>query len=211
MCYSNQAVAEQVIKDARKFFDGKGLEHGALAAGDYFAVVAMDSGWCKCKACQAQIDQAGEKERREGGLFSIGTASDYWFTFVNKVAREVAKTHPDKYLATLAYADYAHYPKVKVEPNVSVGLCLHVRHQWSPGVTADDLHFYRDWVGNEKGRPLYLYLYYCFPELGCRDDSWHCFPGFSAHTLEWRDSRCTHATAGAGRFLTASASSSIIT
>ena len=30
---------------------------------------------------------------------------------------------------------------------------------------ANDLGFYRDWVDHEKGRRLYVWLYYCFPEL----------------------------------------------
>ena len=48
----------------------------------------------------------------------------------------------------------------------------------------NDLRFYNEWAANEKGRRLYLWNYYCFPDLLCRDGSWHCFPGFSAHTLD---------------------------
>ena len=41
----------------------------------------------------------------------------------------MAKTHPDKYLSTLAYSEYAYYPrKVHLEPNISVQMCLHARH-----------------------------------------------------------------------------------
>ena len=44
MCYSNQGLIDQVVADARKFFDGQGAEAGAEAAGKYFAMVPMDGG-----------------------------------------------------------------------------------------------------------------------------------------------------------------------
>lgn len=187
MCFSSQGLVDQVVADARKFFDGKGLQYGAQAAGNSFGIVPMDAGWCNCPTCKPQINQEQQRERWAGGLyFSIGCGSEYWYAFVNKVAREVAKTHPDKYIATLAYADYAYRPqKTQLEPNVSVQMCLHARHQWAPPAWGNDRRLYQDWVLHEKARPLYLWLYYCFPELMCGDgSSWHCFPGFSAHTID---------------------------
>ncbi|OHB81752.1 MAG: hypothetical protein A2V98_07440 [Planctomycetes bacterium RBG_16_64_12] len=184
LCYSSQGVADQVVADARKFFDGQGVEIGAEAAGNYFAVAPMDrggrGGWCKCPACQSQIDQ---KRQTENSFDSNGSASDYWFAFVNKVAREVAKTHPDKYISTLAYAGYSYYPrKVRLEPNVSLQMCLHARNWWVPGMQQDELRWYRGWVSHEKGRPLYLWLYYLTPEWS-PESKFNCFPGFYAHAL----------------------------
>jgi len=40
-------------------------------------------------------------------------------------------------------------------------------------------------VHHKKGRPLYLWLYYLFPEYSAAGGKFHCFPGFSAHTLGW--------------------------
>ena len=184
MCYSSQGFIDQVAADARKFFDGEAVQSGVQASnanqslGQFFGLVPMDStGWCKCPVCQAQLTR--QRNQQE---FSNGVASDYFFAFANKVAREVAKTHPGKTLATLAYSEYAYHPqKVRLEPNISVQLCLHARHQWVPGMKANDLNFYRNWVSNEQGRRLYVWLYYCFPEF-----TWpfHCFPGFSAHNLD---------------------------
>jgi len=40
-------------------------------------------------------------------------------------------------------------------------------------------------VSHEKGRPLYVRLYCCFPEVLCAwPQPWHCFHGFSAHNLD---------------------------
>ena len=35
----------------------------------------------------------------------------------------------------------------------------------------------------KKDRPIYLWNYYCFPMEPAVIKGWHCFPGFSAHTL----------------------------
>ena len=81
---------------------------------------------------------------------------DYWFSFVNAVAREVRQTHPDKYIATLAYWAYALPPTFPVEPNVSVAPCLHTcYYPVHPGMKENDLRFYRDWQGKTQA-PMFL-------------------------------------------------------
>jgi len=186
LCYSNQRLVDQVVTDARKYFDGEGAANGAEAAGKFFAMVPMDRGgrghWCKCPDCQSQLDQ---QRLAENSFDSNGSASDYWFAFVNKVARELAKSHPDKYISTLAYAGYSYYPRhAKLEPNVSVQMCLHTRNLWAPGMQQDELRWYQDWVSHEQGRPLYLWLYHCLPELHNVDGPlFRCFPGFHAHAV----------------------------
>lgn len=44
--------------------------------------------WCKCPRCQAELNKAEDTNRQ----FNNGKASDYVFNFVNKVAREIAKS-----------------------------------------------------------------------------------------------------------------------
>jgi len=187
LCYSNQGLVDQVVADARKYFDGGGTSVGTEAAGKFFAMVPMDRGgrghWCKCPTCQAQIDQQRLDENR---FDSNGSASDYWFGFVNKVAREVVKSHPDQMISTLAYAGYSYYPrKVKIEKNISIQMCLHTRNYWVPGMQQDEQSWYQEWVSKEKGRHLYLWLYHCLPELqNVVGPPFRSFPGFHAHTLE---------------------------
>ncbi len=180
MCYSNPGFISRIIQDARDYFDGKGLPPGAVAAGDYFALVPMDNNlWCRCEECQKQLDP-----KRRNDFFSNGYASDYFFNFVNKVAREIKKSHPDKFISTLAYWEYAYYPeKIKLLPNVSLQMCLHIRNWWAPAMRDNDLYFYKEWVTRDKGRRFYLWLYYCFPEEIAMNGGWHCFPGFFAHTI----------------------------
>ena len=120
MCYTDPGFVQQIIRDAQDYFDSKGAKPGATARGDVFGLVPMDnSRWCKCPGCQAEMNKAEEKNPQ----FNNGKASDYVFNFVNKVAREIRKTHPDKWIGALAYSSYAYYPdKVEVEPNVVVQL-----------------------------------------------------------------------------------------
>jgi len=183
MCYSNEGFIQQVIQDARDYFDGKGKMPVFRGAGDYFALEPMDNNrWCKCPDCQALLLPEATRGK---GQFSNNRASDYLFSFANKVAREVAKTHPDKFLSTLAYWSHAYRPeKVKLEPNISVGLCLHMRNVYSPTIQENDVKLLKDWAENEPGRRFFLFLYYCFPVANAISGNFHCFPGFFAHGID---------------------------
>ena len=182
LCYSNPKVVAQVIQDARDYFDGKPAHPGAQVLGNYFGLVPMDNGqWCKCERCQAQLDA----DEANNPQFNNGKASGYVWGFVNQVAREVRKTHPDKTLTALAYATYAYYPKgIHLEENIAVQLCLHTRNWWCPSMEVNDRKVLQQWVSREGGRrPIYLWLYYCFP--GLLGSAWHfpVFPGFFAHQV----------------------------
>lgn len=182
MCYTNPGFIQQVVQDARDYFDGKGLQPGARAMGDFFALVPMDnSSYCKCPTCQPLIREEAD---RGNGFFSNDRVSDYVFGFVNKVAREIRKSHPDKYIAALAYSKYAYPPSQEpAEPNVSVQCCLHARLIYSPETQANDWQILERWAAGEPRRPIYLWLYYCFPNLSAKSRQFRCFPGFFAHTV----------------------------
>ncbi|MBI3922415.1 MAG: DUF4838 domain-containing protein [Armatimonadetes bacterium] len=181
MCYTNPEFIQQVVQDANDYFDGKGAKPGATAMGDVFGLVPMDNmSWCKCPRCQAELNKAQDSNQQ----FNNGKASDYIFNFVNKVAREVRKTHPGKWIGALAYSDYAYYPeKSKVEPNVVVQMCLHTRNWWCPSMEVNDRKVLNDWRTREPDRPLYLWLYYCFPALNAQFGDYHYFPGFFADVV----------------------------
>ncbi|MDA0840705.1 MAG: DUF4838 domain-containing protein, partial [Planctomycetota bacterium] len=56
---------------------------------------------------------------RKGG-FGDGQYSNYWFTFVNRVARKVREAHPDCWIASPAYASHFEPPEFELEPNVGI-------------------------------------------------------------------------------------------
>ncbi|MFC1738744.1 DUF4838 domain-containing protein [Planctomycetota bacterium] len=182
LCYTNPAVIQQAAQDARDYFDGKGFKGIQPCMGEYFSVVPMDHGrWCQCDNCQELL--AIDKDNTGGG-FASGTASHYFFNFVNKVAKEVKKTHPDKFISTLAYHVYSYYPEqIKLESNVAVAPCLLNRNYWPILNKYNDIKLYKRWVA-DKDRRVYIWNYHCFPnQMGMMGD-WNVFPGFSAHTLD---------------------------
>lgn len=101
---------------------------------------------------------------------------------MNAVAKEVAKTHPGKYIATLAYDVFFFLPEdFTLEPNVAVAPCLQTRNYWAPRIKAHDHATYKKWVS--QNRPMHVWNYYNFPEMFTLAGKWYCFPGFSAHML----------------------------
>lgn len=182
MCFTNQDFINQVIADAREYFDTGKAQPGAVAAGDFFALVPMDNAsWCRCERCAAEIL---DKPTRGYPFTSNDTASDYIFGFINKVAREVGKTHPDKWLAALAYSRYVYPPRREpLEPNVSIMLCLQTRRIYHPESVANDRRVLSAWTRESVERPKFVWLYYCYPTLWAARQGWRPYPGFFAHSI----------------------------
>jgi len=181
LCFTNPDVVAQMVQDARDFFEGKGIKGNQVALGNYFAIIPNDHNrWCKCARCQALLKR--DMHNRKGRIFGNGTATHYWFSFVNAVAKEVAKTHPGKYIATLAYDVFFFHPEdFTLEPNIAVAPCLQTRNYWAPRIKAQDHAIYKKWV--TLNRPMHIWNYYNFPEMWTLAGKWRCFPGFSAHML----------------------------
>jgi hypothetical protein len=106
LCLTNPDVLRLAIQTVLKWID----EHPDVTI---FSVSQNDTlGWCECENCQ-------RVEQEEGGAHSGPI-----LRFVNAVAAEVGKTHPDKLIDTLAYS-YSEPPPLKVRPlpNVRIRLC----------------------------------------------------------------------------------------
>ncbi len=182
LCLTNPDLIEQVVQDARDYFDGKGVKGRQVACGDYFAIVPQDSDhWCKCDRCQAIL--ARGKSRNIKYAFGTGTASDYVFGFVNAVAREVRKTHPNKYIATLAYHVYSYPPTFPLESNVAVAPCVQLCYDYQKGTFENDARFYNQWISENKGRRLYLWNYFHHPMERALIGGWKCFPCFMPEVI----------------------------
>ncbi len=181
LCYTNPKLVEEVAQMARDFFDGKqNAPEGWKAIGDYFALVPDDnSKFCTCEACQTLLRSGKDMGT---GQFSGGTVSNYFFSFVNAVAREVRKTHPDKYIATLAYWSYAYAPRAfDMEPNVSVAPCLHTcMYAIHKEMRENDMTLYKEWLQKTKA-PIYLWNYYHHPMEPALIDKFNCFPNVMVH------------------------------
>jgi hypothetical protein len=109
LCYSNPELFEETVRNVRMQFDHFKIEMASVMPPDGYTAV------CQCPLC------AGKETPGRG---SRGRASDYVWDFVNRVAREVRKTHPDRKIINCAYGIYSLPPLEieKLEPNVVVSI-----------------------------------------------------------------------------------------
>ena len=182
LCYTHPELIQEVARMARDYFDGKpGLPTGWRAMGDYFAIVPDDNmNLCTCVSCQALLTN---RAKFKSGQFASGEMSDYWFSFVDAVAREVRKTHPDKFIATLAYWAYSMPPSFELSPNVSVAPCLQTCYfPVHSGIREHEMGWFRDWR-TKSSAPMYLWVYYHHPMEPALIDRWKCFPHVTVHAM----------------------------
>ncbi len=104
ICTSNPETVQHAVEYARAWLD-KNPEAAAVAMGHNDG-----EGWCECERCQAFIKSASPPY----------TQSEQYWNWVNQVARELAKTHPEKLVATIAYGTPATPPRFELEKNIAV-------------------------------------------------------------------------------------------
>ncbi len=182
MCYSSRGLVEQVAKDACEFFETGKTYPGSQAGGDCFCVEPMDNSlFCKCDDCQKWLDGRDA----DCPFFTNGRHSDYFFQFVNEVAKIVGEKHPAKHIVCLAYMTHGSPPrKFKLAPNVIVQYCFACnRLNYDRASYEHEVNLLEQWRQEYPGRTLYLWLYYTFPVEVANNGKFHCFPGFFAHAV----------------------------
>jgi tetratricopeptide (TPR) repeat protein len=107
LCYSNEELFRETVRYARAQLDTYKLQSVSIMPPDGYTAI------CQCDECRGK----DSPERHERGLLS-----DYVWDFVNRVAKEVAETHPRAKVLNCAYGAYTLPPlKIdKLEPNVLV-------------------------------------------------------------------------------------------
>jgi hypothetical protein len=106
LCLTNPVVIQLAVEKVRQWITD-------YPEARIFSVSQNDwEGWCECDRCR-------RVEQEEGGEHSGPL-----LRFVNAVAEEIEKTHPDRLIDTLAYW-YTENPPLKVRPrpNVRIRLC----------------------------------------------------------------------------------------
>jgi hypothetical protein len=194
-CLSAPGILEFFAARATDYFASNDTSsrwfQGLWIGGPFFPFHWDDNNWfCKCPECRSQIhDDILLQDGKGNGRFSTGYASTYYFNFVNKLAREVAKDRPEKFIGTLAYWQTAHHPGFELEPNVAVQLAISPRNFWCPATRLNETDIYNEWIERERGkRPLYLWLYYCFPVMSGHSLKFTEFPAFFTRQLaaDWK-------------------------
>lgn len=145
-CESNPDVLRLTVEYARKWFDDNPtIDSFSLGMDDV-------SHLCSCPNCRAMDPRPDSYEKKE--------FSDRHYKFVNAVAREVAKTHPDRYIGTLIYAIARKPPETvdRLEDNV-FGFITQTCGMWYlDGRQAEDEAVTREWARRCKHLSRYDYI-----------------------------------------------------
>lgn len=167
LCYSNEELFGETVRWARAMLDSYRLETVSIMPPDGYTSI------CQCEQCRGK----DSPQRSERGLLS-----DHVWDFVNRVAREVAKSHPDAKVLNCAYGAYT-LPPLKIdhlEPNVVVCI-VGGRRPINKGAAQGDGESAPDalraaWAG-KTGNPLLIFENYPFTGRG-----WY-LPAFDARAL----------------------------
>ena len=156
-CLTCPGVFRVCVETARKTFD----KHPDVVG---FSLGINDShGFCECPECMKSRKRWGEEE---------GTKlSNHYFTLLNKVADEVAKTHPGKMLGCLGYFNVRWPPDFKLRDNVCVYLCNDRSQYSSPEFRRRDVDILRGWSEVCKHPCIYEWLFgggYVVPRIYTR-------------------------------------------
>jgi hypothetical protein len=132
-CLSSEGMFKETVDYARAMFDIYDASIVSVMPEDGYISL------CQCDLCKGK----GTPER---GM--TGQISDYVWDFVNRVAKEVYKTHPDRKVACFAYGAYLQPPEKidKLNPNVVVGICQWRSDFQDPKVREQFVKLREDWM-----------------------------------------------------------------
>jgi tetratricopeptide (TPR) repeat protein len=107
LCYSNEELFQETVRWVRAQFDVYDFEGVSVMPPDAYIAI------CQCPRCEG-------KDSPERG--PRGKLSNHVWDFVNRVAKEVGKTHPQKKIVCCAYGANTDPPTNidRLEPNVQV-------------------------------------------------------------------------------------------
>ena len=146
LCYSNEELLRKTVRFAQAQFDHYDMDVVSIMPPDGYTAM------CQCPLCEG-------KDTPERGY--RGALSDYIWEFVNRVAKEVGKTHPGKMISNCAYGIYTDPPLTidKLEPNVQV---IIVGGRRPTSAARDELRQLREAWAKKTDNPLEIFENYPF-------------------------------------------------
>jgi len=149
-CLSSEALFRSTVKYARAVLDAYPRP---VAPVIDIAPVDGYASLCQCDLCKDK----GTPERGWNGRMS-----DYVWGFINRVALELHKTHPDRQVNGLAYSGYQQPPlKIgRLSPNVRVVLCRWRANFDNPSTRHEFRKLTTAWLDKLPSKELYIWDYY---------------------------------------------------
>ncbi|MBT4504773.1 MAG: DUF4838 domain-containing protein [Gemmatimonadetes bacterium] len=151
-CLSSEGLFEANVEYVRSMFD-KGEPVISVAPSDGYTTL------CQCDFCKGK----DTPERGYNGLLS-----DYVWDYVNRVAIEVYKTHPEKKITCIAYTTYL-LPPEKIEelsPNIAIILCRWRSHFINRSKREDFTNLLDAWLEKMPSKEVYIWDYYLHSRPG---------------------------------------------
>jgi len=156
-CLSSEGLFDEHVRYVRAMLDLYDEPMMDIALPDN---IGKTGKMCECENCRAQYNL----KRPAGGI------SDYMWSYMNRVATEVAKTHPNKKVFAYAYQGALLPPEKidKLHPNLAVILATVWRHErlhpeLNPASKQNMDEIRRAWVEKVTSGILYNWEYYLFP------------------------------------------------
>ncbi|NLF72692.1 MAG: tetratricopeptide repeat protein [Candidatus Anammoximicrobium sp.] len=164
LCYSNEELFQETVRYVRAQLDHYRLDAISVMPPDGYTAI------CQCPRCAGQ--DSPDRDQR-------GLLSDYVWNFVNRVAKEVRKTHPDKKILNCAYGVYT-LPPLKIdrlEPNVVVSIVGGRRPMNNKPEQQEEIRKLREsWLA-KTDNPIIIFENYPFTDRG-----WY-LPSFTPHAM----------------------------
>ena len=160
-CLSSEGVFQEHLKYARAVFDHY---HEPLISLD---VCDGYSKLCGCDLCRGKDDN---DYKWDGNLAGRGLLSDYIWEYVQRAARELQKSHPDRRVSCMAYGVHM-LPPVKIEklnPNLSVLINQRRSNFHDPSVWEEYITLRKAWLEKLAGGDLFIFEHYS-PNEGLPD------------------------------------------
>lgn len=133
ICFGNPDTAKFAARKAAEFFDAH------PEAIDFPLGMNDTNPVCQCGWCRPILAEAGEFRDRPD-------YSDWIFTFMNRVATELERTHPDKFVSGLAYHWAENVPSFPVHPKVIPYLTADRSMWFDEAYRAEDKNLMRRWA-----------------------------------------------------------------
>ena len=158
-CLSSAKLFEENVRYVRAMFDIYREPMVSVMPEDGYAAL------CQCELCRGK----GTPERGWEGQIS-----DYVWDYVNRVATEVHKTHPNHKILCWAYGAYQ-APPTKIEklsPNIVVGITQHRAGFFDAKDKKHHDELRTAWLG-KSSQPLVIWDYYLHTRSG---NTWEFMP-----------------------------------
>lgn len=137
LCFLAYGMIPEYVKNLRAELDAK-------PGSDGVNISTVDGyGLCECPLC---VKPFRTENGKTVSLNDSAFRSAQYYAFLNKVAREIARSHPHVTLLTYAYTFTVNPPPFKLEPNIRVMYCPFCKNDKYSIADETNNKRYRDWL-----------------------------------------------------------------